>query len=175
MDFITAAKMGFDLFWSIMFAEPMLTLAFVTFFVGTVVFASIVSFLRQQKLKKSGILEVDKMNGKVFEEYLQVLLKNKGYKVNLTSVTGDYGADLVLLSNNDKKIVVQAKRYKKKVGLKAVQEVVSAKNYYKADECWVITNNYFTTPAVNLALSNNVSLIDRDLLMKWMLEIKKGA
>ncbi len=80
-----------------------------------------------------------------------------------------------MLSNNEKKIVVQAKRYKKKVGLKAVQEVVSAKNYYKADECWVITNNYFTAPAVKLAQSNNVSLIDRDLLIKWMLEIKNAA
>ncbi|MFK9092798.1 restriction endonuclease [Bacillus salipaludis] len=47
-------------------------------------------------------------------------------KVCLTSVTGDYGADLVL-STTDKKIVVQAKRYNKKVGLKAVQEIVSAK------------------------------------------------
>ncbi len=72
------------------------------------------------------------MNGKV-------LLRNRGYKVSLTSVTGDYGAGLVL-SNNNKKIVMQAKRYKKKVGLKAVQEVVSAKNYYNADECWVVTN-----------------------------------
>jgi restriction system protein len=102
MDFLTGVKLGFDLFLSIFTAEPMLTLVFVIFFVGTVVLTFIVSFLRQQKLKKSGILEVDKMNGKVFEEYLQVLLRNKGYKVNLTSVTGDYGADLVL-SNNEKK------------------------------------------------------------------------
>ncbi|MFS0658625.1 restriction endonuclease [Niallia alba] len=174
MDFFTGVKLGFELFWGIITAEPMLTLVLVIFFIGSVVFASIVNFFRQQKLKKSGILEVDKMKGKVFEEYLQVLLRNKGYKANLTLVTGDYGADLVL-SNNDKKIVVQAKRYKKKVGLKAVQEVVSAKNYYKADECWVITNNYFTAPAVKLAHSNNVLLIDRDVLMKWMLEIKKGA
>ncbi len=152
----------------------MLTLAIVVIFIGTAVFASIVNFLRKQKLKKSGILEVDKMKGKVFEEYLQVLLRNKGYKVNLTAATGDYGADLVL-STKDKKIIVQAKRYKKKVGLKAVQEVVSAKSYYKADECWVVTNNYFTEPAVKLARSNNAILIDRDLLIKWMIEIKKVA
>ncbi|EOR21900.1 restriction endonuclease [Niallia nealsonii AAU1] len=115
MDFFTGVKLGFELFWGIITAEPMLTLVLVIFFIGSVVFASIVNFFRQQKLKKSGILEVDKMKGKVFEEYLQVLLRNKGYKANLTSVTGDYGADLVL-SNNYKKIVVQAKRYKKKVG-----------------------------------------------------------
>lgn len=115
------------------------------------------------------MLEVDNMTGIVFEEFLKGLLKHKGYKVRLTSTTGDYGADLIL-SANDKKIVVQAKRYKRKVGIKAVQEIVSAKNYYNADECWVITNNYFTIPAVNLADSNHVVLIDRDLLMKWMSE-----
>lgn len=171
MDIFTGLKLGLELFWSIISAEPMLTLAIVLFFIGGAILASVVTFFRQQKLKKSGILDVDKMSGKVFEEYLQVLLRNKGYNVKLTSVTGDYGADLVL-SNNDKKIVVQAKRYKKKVGLKAVQEVVSAKNYYKADECWVVTNNYFTEPAVRLAHSNSVLLINRDLLIKWMLEIK---
>nr|WP_212118384.1 restriction endonuclease [Niallia circulans] len=166
--------MGFELFWSIIFAEPILTLAILVIFIGTSVFASIVNLLRQEKLKKSGILEVDKMKGKVFEEYLQVLLRSKGYKVNLTAATGDYGADLVL-STKDKKIVVQAKRYKKKVGLKAVQEVVSAKSYYQADECWVVTNNYFTEPAVKLSRSNRVRLIDRDLLFKWMLEFNKVA
>lgn len=174
MDIFTGVKLGFELFWSIISAEPMLTFGILVIFIGAAVFASIVNFLRQQKLKKSGILEVDKMKGKVFEEYLQVLLRNKGYKVNLTAATGDYGADLVL-TTKDKKVVVQAKRYKKKVGLKAVQEVVSAKNYYKADECWVVTNNYFTEPAVKLARSNNVTLINRDLLIKWMLEIKKVA
>ncbi|MFZ0579232.1 MAG: restriction endonuclease [Psychrobacillus psychrotolerans] len=126
----------------------------------------------EEKLRESGILEVDMMNGKVFEEFLRALLITKGYKVSLTKGSGDYGADLTLTTNN-KKIVVQAKRYNKKVGLKAVQEIVSAKSYYGANECWVITNNYYTTPARNLGESNNVILIDRDQLMNWMIEAKK--
>lgn len=128
----------------------------------------------EEKLRKSGILEVDMMNGKVFEEFLRVLLMTKGYKVSLTKGSGDYGADLILTSNS-KKIVVQAKRYNKKVGLKAVQEIVSAKSYYGADECWVITNNYYTTPALNLGHANNVILIGREQLMNWMIEAKNQA
>ena len=174
MDFLTGLRVGFELLWAILTAEPMLTMILVIFFVGSLIWAFVVNYLRQQKLRKSGILEVDKMTGKVFEEYLQGLLKHRGYKVSLTSVTGDYGADLVL-SSTDKRVVVQAKRYNKKVGLKAVQEIVSAKGHYNADECWVITNNYFTAPAVKLATSNKVVLIDRDLLMKWMLEMNKAA
>ncbi|MBS4206604.1 restriction endonuclease [Bacillus sp. FJAT-50079] len=96
------------------------------------------------------------------------------FLILLETLTDNYGADLVL-STKEQKIIVQAKRYKRKVGIKAVQEVASAKNHYKADECWVITNNYFTEPARKLAHSNEVKLIDRKQLMNWMLEMSRGA
>lgn len=124
------------------------------------------------KVEKSGILQIDEMTGREFEEYLRVLFLERGYHVRLTKKTGDYGVDLVLSSKN-RKIIVQAKRYKKNVGIKAVQEISAAKNHYQADECWVVTNSHFTDPARNLAKSNQVWLLDRPLLMKWMLEMKK--
>lgn len=133
MDFFTGFRIGFETFWTILTAEPKLTMTFLAIFLGAIIWATVINFLRQQRLRRSGMLEVDKMPSKVFEEYLQVLLKKRGYKVAITSTTGDYGADLIL-TTTDKKIVVQAKRYKKKVGLKAVQEIVSAKNYYKGHE-----------------------------------------
>ncbi len=133
-----------------------------------------IRLLAEQRLRSSGIREVDVMTGEAFEEFLQVLLKARGYKVSLTSTTGDYGADLIL-SNDDKKIAVQAKRYNSKVGITAVQEIVSAKSYYGADECWVITNNFFTAPALTLASSNDVNLIDRDKLTDWMIEESKSV
>lgn len=127
----------------------------------------------EENLRNSGILEVDLMEGRVFEDFLMSLLKQRGYKVSTTSTTGDYGVDLILYSN-EKKIIVQAKRYSSKVGIKAVQEISSAKNFYDADECWVATNNYFTNPAKNLAEANNVTLIDRDDLLEWLMEDTKG-
>ncbi|MCK2018837.1 restriction endonuclease [Peribacillus frigoritolerans] len=126
----------------------------------------------ERKIRQSGIHEVDRMKGSEFEVFLQFLLQSHGYQARVTKGSGDYGADLVL-DMPGKKIVVQAKRYSKKVGLKAVQEIVSAKSYYKADECWVITNNYFTAPAMKLGNSNDVLLIDRDELIEWMLEDKE--
>lgn len=174
MDILTGFRWGLDAIWAILSADPKFTLALGLFIISIVILSLTIEFIRYRKLKSSGILEVDKMPGKVFEEYLQTLLKHRGYQVDRTPSTGDYGADLVLATTG-RKIIVQAKRYKKKVGLKAVQEIASAKNHYKADECWVITNNYFTAPAVKLAASNNVKLIDRTLLMKWMIEINKTA
>ncbi|AGX02781.1 MULTISPECIES: restriction endonuclease [Bacillus] len=172
--FVSGFEIGLKILWSIISAEPMLTFTLLSFFIGSLVWASVMHFIRQQKIRKSGIMEIDKMKGKEFEAYLQVLFKSLGYTVRMTPTTGDYGADLIL-TVSDKKIVVQAKRYNKKVGIKAVQEVVSAKNHYNANECWVITNNYFTDPAVRLASSNNVVLKNRDHLMKLMLNMNKGA
>lgn len=173
LDFFDGFKMGLDLLWTMLTAEPLLTLGIIVFFCGFLIFALIVNVLREQKLRKSGILEVDKMSGRKFEEYLQALLKAKGYHVQLTPASGDYGADLIL-SEKGKKIIVQAKRYKKNVGVKAVQEIASAKSHYKADECWVITNSFFTEQAKKLASSNQVRLIDRKQLMNWMLQENKG-
>lgn len=135
----------------------------------------IISIVKQSRYEKmllqSGIYEVDSMKGSTFEDYLATLLKGQGYKVRQTPTSGDYGADLII-SANGIKIAVQAKRYKNKVGIKAVQEISSARNYYGVDECWVVTNNYFTKPAINLAHVNNIILIDRDQLAYWMLDEK---
>lgn len=159
--------------WSVITQDTLFTTILLLFFAGPLLLAFVTKLLRVQKLRKSGMLEIDHMPGRTFEEYLQVLLKTRGYSAVLTPASGDYGADLILTAKG-KKIVVQAKRYKKKIGVKAVQEVVSAKGHYHADECWVITNSYFTEQAKRLAKSNQVILVDRNKLMNWMLD-QKGA
>ena len=119
----------------------------------------------RKKINRSGILEVDKMTGIQFEKFLMLRYRSMGYIVKETPISGDFGADLVL-HRGSRKIVVQAKRYSKTVGLKAVQEVSSAKPHYKADDAWVVTNNYFTVAAKQLAATNDVKLINRDELIE---------
>lgn len=124
--------------------------------------------IKEQKIRKSGILEIDKMDGEQFEDYLRVFFKKKGYTVKTTPRSGDYGADLILEAPN-KRIVIQAKRYKSTVGLKAVQEASSARPHYQANESWVVTNSHFTKAAEKLAKSNSVKLIGREDLIKMIL------
>lgn len=174
MSFLDGLELGWELLRDILTAEPLLTITLVFFFVITSLISILIEYVKNRNLKRSGMLEVDKMPGRRFEEYLRVLLLGRGYRVKLTPATGDYGADLIL-SIKGKTIIVQAKRYKKKVGIKAVQEIASAKNHFKADECWVITNNFYTKQAIELAASNKVCLIDRKKLMQWMLEQSKSA
>ncbi|MEC1715040.1 restriction endonuclease [Schinkia azotoformans] len=129
---------------------------------------------RNKLLRKSGIADIDSMDGIQFEEYLSELFKSKGYKVEHTQATGDYGADLIL-SKDNKKIAVQAKRYKKNVGLKAVQEVKASMSHYNADEGWVVTNSDFTNQAYKLAESNNIKLIERENLIKMITEMSPNS
>ncbi|MGG0662633.1 restriction endonuclease [Viridibacillus arvi] len=124
-----------------------------------------------KKMKESGIQEIDKMTGRQFEEYVGTIFKSQGYKVSYTSTTGDYGADLIL-KKEQQVIVVQAKRYKQTVGVKAVQEIIPAIKMYNATVAWVITNSTYTKQALILAKKNHVRMIERDELIKMSLYMK---
>jgi restriction system protein len=123
---------------------------------------------RKQRLRESGIEEIDVMDGIQFEYYLKELYRSRGYATEVTSASGDFGGDL-LLSKDGKKVVVQAKRHVKDVGIKAVQEVIGAKSYYAADDAWVVSNSYFTKAAKELAQKSKVTLVDREQLIDLIL------
>lgn len=62
-------------------------------------------FKQEDKLKRSGIREIDQMDGVQFEHYLGHLFKSQGFHTEVTRASGDYGADLVITKDN-KRIVV---------------------------------------------------------------------
>lgn len=107
--------------------------------------------------------DIDSMSGIEFEYFLHRLFIFDGYDAKLTKASNDQGADLILTKNGES-TVVQAKRYLGAVSNSAVQEVFAAKAYYRCEHAIVITNSYFTKSAINLALSNKVTLLDREKL-----------
>lgn len=142
----------------------------VVFTVITIVKTSIHQYKKnkiQKKYIKSGIGLVDKMTGEEFEDFLLAHFIRLGYKGNTTSKTNDYGADLIL-KKDGQTIVVQAKRWINKVGIEAIQQVIGAREYYKANKCIVICNNYYTQNAINLAESSSVEIWDRKKLLDVM-------
>jgi restriction system protein len=154
--------------------NPKVSIAFG--FIGLVVSIVLLLIRKQRyvnKVRKSKINDVDSMTGVQFEYFLKLIFIQKGYKVQTTKVTGDYGADLIM-TVGDKRIVVQAKRYSKRVGIKAIQEVVSSIAYYKATEGWAVTNNEFTDAAVQLAKANGIRLIERNELINMISQLDKS-
>ena len=118
-----------------------------------------------ERLAALPLRKVDKMNGREFEEYLCAVLELNGYQCETTQDSNDYGADIIA-KRGRLRCVVQAKRYKGKVGIKAVQEIVGAMNYYGATHGAVITNSTFTSQAEALAEKAGISLYDREDLAK---------
>jgi restriction system protein len=124
----------------------------------------------QEKLKKANIHEIDKMSGTMFERYLEQFFKRQGWQVKRTGGKGDYGADLIL-SSATKKVVVQAKRWKKNVGYEAIQQSYTSKDVYGCHEAWVITNSSFTEQARDGAKRLGVKLWDREVLIEQMANV----
>ncbi|WP_083392277.1 restriction endonuclease [Bacillus sp. MUM 13] len=111
-----------DLIWGaivlfsvwILFKTSNITLAVTTFFflvLGMIFYNIMRAVLCRRRLKRAGIHQIDKVTGTQFEQYLELLFTQKGYKVKLTNATGGFGADLIRRSPGGKTIVVQAKRY----------------------------------------------------------------
>ncbi len=116
----------------------------------------------------SNISHTDTMSGLEFELFLKSLFGKMGYKVETTVATGDFGVDLILTKG--RKVIVQAKRYKGKISVSAIQEVCAAKQHYQIFNACVVTNSYFTKPAIELAKTNGIVLIDRDALSNIILK-----
>ena len=123
-----------------------------------------------QKSINYSINDVDLMDGHEFERFVSLLFTKMGYMTEITKGSGDQGMDKKKKKNGSR-IGIQAKCYSNKVTNKAVQEIFTSLNYYNCNKGMVITNNYFTESALELAQSNNIVLWDRDILKRKIDEI----
>ena len=125
---------------------------------------------QKRRIGKYTIDDIDLMTGAEFEEFVGLLFKKMGYSSKVTKQSGDQGLD-VIASKNGTKIGIQAKCYSNTVGNSAVQEAVAGKSFYNCDKVIVISNNYFTPAAIELAQSNGVVLWNRDMLKEKIKEL----
>lgn len=113
------------------------------------------------RMRLSTMQRIDRMEGREFELFLEEVFTALGYNVTVTPASRDFGADLLLETDDGWSIAVQAKRYEKVVGLEAVQQVAASVPYYGVNEGWVVTNSSYTDSAYELAEPNRVRLIAR--------------
>lgn len=108
--------------------------------------------------------EIDLMEGYEFEQYCANLLEEHGFQeVEVTKGSGDFGVD-VLAQREGISYAIQCKRYDGPVGVHAIQEIYAGRDYYDCMVGVVMTNQYFTAPAVEVAQKLKILLWDRDYL-----------
>lgn len=123
--------------------------------------------LRARRKKSS---DLDLMEGHEFEYFCAELLRRNGFQeVQVTRASGDYGID-ILAEKEGITYAIQCKRYAAPVGVKAVQEAYAGRDYYDCMVGAVLTNQYFTTPAVEAARKLKILLWDRGYLETMMEE-----
>lgn len=132
-------------------------LAAVILAAGTTGMAGI--FRRVRRNRKMGA--IDGMEGHDFEYFCAELLERNGFTdVEVTRGSGDFGVD-ILAERDGITYAVQCKRYQGTVGVDAVLQTYAGKDYYDCMVGAVMTNQYFTAPAVEAARKLRILLWDR--------------
>lgn len=123
----------------------------------TVVAVQVVRSVRRRR--RMGMM--DEMEGHDFEYYCADLLEKQGFlEVEVTRGSGDFGVD-ILAEKEGVTYAVQCKRYNGPVGVDAVLRTYAGRDYYGCMVGAVMTNQYFTAPAVEAAKKLHILLWDR--------------
>ena len=132
---------------------------------AVVVLAALFLIIRRwRRRRRSGAVSMDEMEGHDFEFFCADLLRDAGFTdVEVTRGSGDFGAD-ILAQKDGVTYAVQCKCYEGAVGVSAVQEVFAGRAFYDCMVGAVMTNQYFTGPAVTAARKLNILLWDRGFL-----------
>ena len=141
------------------------TKAYITIIIAsTIVF--LIIFLIVMRIRKNRAYgrEFDLLEGHEFEYYCADLLMKRGFQeVEVTRGSGDYGID-ILAERDGVTYAIQCKCYSAPVGVKAVQEAYAGRDIYDCMVGAVLTNQYFTQPAVEAAKKLKILLWDRGYL-----------
>ena len=133
---------------------------------GILICMGIIAIVRAGRKRRTGF--IDDMEGHEFEYFCAELLKDNGFKeVEVTKGSGDYGID-VLAEKEGVTYAIQCKCYADSVGVKAVQEAYAGRDYYDCMVGAVMTNQYFTAPAVDAAKKLKILLWDRGYIDDMM-------
>lgn len=125
---------------------------------GIILLIVLLVFFVKRKKKSSDVFE--DMEGHEFEYFCADLLADRGFtEVEVTKASGDYGID-ILAQKDGVTYAIQCKRYTAPVGVKAIQEAYAGRDYYDRMVGAVMTNQYFTTPAVEAAKKLKILLWD---------------
>lgn len=137
---------------------------------ATMVFVLIVGIIYLIFSKKKHY-EWDDMEGHEFEYFCADLLKRRGFQdVVVTKGSGDFGID-ILAERDGISYGIQCKNYHAPIGVKAVQEVYAGRDYYDCMVGVVMSNQYFTGPAVEAAKKLKIVLWDRGYMEEMMQEV----
>ncbi|MBM7838372.1 restriction system protein [Alkalihalobacillus xiaoxiensis] len=149
-------------------------------FISLAIVLIVVFYVKQSRRKrfdvrKITLRDIDRMDGIEFEDYIAVAFASAGFQTYQTLKSRDFGADLYIINDEEKRVIVQVKRYNAKLGLSCVQEAYAAQVFYGADQSMVITSAEGVTDSCwQLASKTNTSFLLRADLEELTIHLRKG-
>jgi restriction system protein len=161
---VAAYLLGASPRWSLAIAAaaPLILAIAPRFLLGTIIGAS--TAIPDEKATE--------MSGTEFEDYVARVARSCGVPVIMTSVTGDWGVDLIV-GHRPERLAIQCKRRSRPVGAGAVQEVVAGAPMQGCSKTMVVTNHEFTPAARKLAELHGCELVGRSELPRLRSTIRR--
>jgi hypothetical protein len=137
--------------------------------VGSITIVSSIHHRRKDRIRLSNTRTLDDLmalSPTEFEKLVATLYKAYGHKAQVLGGTADHGVDIIVLSDNDEKWVVQCKRYEGSVGEPVVRDLFGTMGHEGAQRAYLITTGSFTAQAKDWARGKPIVLYDGDDLVK---------
>lgn len=107
-----------------------------------------------------------------FEKLVATLFKANGHQAQVLGGSSDHGVDILVLSDEKEKWIVQCKRYNGSVGEPVVRDLYGAMGHEGAQRAFLVTTGSFTTQAQEWAVGKPIVLYDGPALVKLIKSTK---
>jgi len=134
-------------------------------------------FGTREQIREWALIDTDVRNRfsnltpRQFEELIARLFQKMGFSVSLTSLTGDYGADIIAKKGNDK-IIIEVKKYAQgnNISNKSIRQLLGAMPKFNANKAIFVTSSDFTLSAEVQAKNSPIELWNYDKLKERVLQ-----
>lgn len=127
--------------------------------------------IRRQRPAVEVTVGYDALTPEGFEEAIAALCERDGCSaVDVVGGAGDLGADVVAVTPDGRRVVIQCKHYgdSHRVGSQELQRFGgTCFTVHEADVAVLVTTSDFTTPAVEYAHRCGIVCVDRETLQAW--------
>ena len=107
-----------------------------------------------------------------FEKLVATLFKANGHQAQVLGGSSDHGVDILILSSDNEKWIVQCKRYSGSVGEPVVRDLYGAMGHEGAQRAYLVTTGSFTTQAQEWAVGKPIVLYDGPALVNLIKSTK---
>jgi len=101
-----------------------------------------------------------------FEAFIADVFKAYGYEAQVVGGSADHGVDVIVITDQGEKWVVQCKKYVGSVGEPVVRDLFGTMGHEDAQRAYLITTGCFTQQAVEWAAGKPIVLYDGEALIK---------